>query len=69
MGQIVVVIEGGAVQSAYTDVDDLDVLIADHDEYHELGLNWKEREAREAEVVKGLNGVQWGLDIPKQHEP
>ncbi len=69
MNQVVIVVSGGAVQAAYTDVDDLDVLVADHDEYEALGMGWKQREASEAEVSKGLDACQWGMDTPEQDDP
>jgi hypothetical protein len=65
MSEIVVVIEGGAVQAVYGDAEAVAVTICDHDEYRARGMGWKEREARQAEVVEGLGGCPWGLDIPE----
>ncbi len=47
MNQIVIVVSGGAVQAAYSDLDDLDVVIADHDEYEALGMGGRQRDGRQ----------------------
>jgi hypothetical protein len=65
MAEIVVVIEGGAVQAVYGDAEAVAVTICDHDEYRARGMGWEEREARQGELLTGLIGCPWGMDIPE----
>lgn len=60
--RVVIIVEGGAIQGVYSGDPAIEVIIADHDEYKEQGLDWKERSKAQDKATKGLKPLaNWTL--------